>query len=198
MTLYIIGIGLNDEKDVTIRGLELIKKASKVYLENYTSILQCGKEDLEKLYGQEVILADRDLVEKRADTILDEATSTDVAFLVIGDPMSATTHLDLQSRASERGINTEIVHNASIITAVGVVGLELYKFGKTTSIVFPQEDWDVQSHYDALKENQTLGLHTLFLLDIKVKEPSKESIKAGQNCVFEAARFMTIFFSFNT
>ncbi len=192
MALYLIGIGLIDEKDITLRGLELVKKASKAYLESYTSLLQCSKDDLEKLYGKEVILADRDLVEKEADKILDEAASSDVAFLVIGDPMSATTHLDLQTRAIERGVVVEVVHNASVMTAVGVVGLELYKFGKTTSIVFPQEGWDVQSHYDVVKENLARGLHTLCLLDIKVKEPSKDSLKKGADQQFEAARFMTV------
>lgn len=192
MALFMIGIGLSDEKDITLRGLELVKRASKVYLENYTSLLQCSKEDLEKLYGKEVVLADRDLVEKNADPLLDEATSGDVAFLVIGDPMSATTHLDIQKRAEERGIAVEIVHNASILNAVGIVGLELYKYGKTTSVVFPQEGWDVQTHYDVVKDNSSRGLHTLCLLDIKVKEASKEAIREGDDQRFEAARFMTV------
>lgn len=37
--LYLIGLGLADETDVTVKGLELIKKAERVYLEAYTSIL---------------------------------------------------------------------------------------------------------------------------------------------------------------
>ncbi|MFH1063588.1 MAG: diphthine synthase [Candidatus Woesearchaeota archaeon] len=187
-----IGIGLADEKDITLRGMELVKRSTKVYLETYTSLLQCSKEDLEQLYGKEVMLADRDMVEKKADKMLDEAASSDVAFLVIGDPMSATTHLDLMTRAAKRGIAVEVVHNASIMTAVGIVGLELYKYGKTTSIVFPQEGWEVQSHYDVIKENLARGLHTLCLLDIKVKEPSKEDIRKGTDSAFQASRFMTV------
>ncbi|HHI04007.1 MAG TPA: diphthine synthase, partial [Candidatus Woesearchaeota archaeon] len=91
MVLYFIGIGLYDEKDVSLRGLEVIKKCDVVYLENYTSILSCNVKKLEKLYGKKIILSSRDLVEKKAEeTILKDALSKNVAFLVIGDPMSAT------------------------------------------------------------------------------------------------------------
>lgn len=44
--LYLIGLGLSDEKDVTVRGLEAIKSSTRVYLEAYTSILGVGKERL--------------------------------------------------------------------------------------------------------------------------------------------------------
>ena len=42
MTLYLIGVGLGDEKDITVRGLEYVKSCEEVYLENYTSFLQCS------------------------------------------------------------------------------------------------------------------------------------------------------------
>jgi diphthine synthase len=44
--LFIIGLGLGDCKDITVRGLEIIKKCDRVYLESYTSILTCGPEAL--------------------------------------------------------------------------------------------------------------------------------------------------------
>ena len=50
--------------------------------EEYTSILTCGKAELEEFYGRELIPADRDLVEQGADEILDGADKDDVAFLV--------------------------------------------------------------------------------------------------------------------
>lgn len=43
---YIIGLGLGDPKDVTVKGLEIIKKCERVYLESYTSILTCGQKAL--------------------------------------------------------------------------------------------------------------------------------------------------------
>ena len=165
MTLYMIGIGLADEKDISLRGLETVKKCDIVYLESYTSRLQCSLKDLEKIYEKKVILADRNLVEKQAeDTILKEAKEKNVAFLVIGDPFGATTHIDLRLRAKRLGIEVKVIHNASILTATGITGLELYKFGKTTSIPFRNED--VKSPIEVLYTNQVNHLHTLFLLDL--------------------------------
>jgi diphthamide biosynthesis methyltransferase len=44
--LYLIGLGLSDETDITVKGLEIVKKCSRVYLEAYTSILLVNKEIL--------------------------------------------------------------------------------------------------------------------------------------------------------
>lgn len=44
--LYLIGLGLSDEKDITVRGLEAVRGSTRVYLEAYTSILGVGKERL--------------------------------------------------------------------------------------------------------------------------------------------------------
>ena len=160
-----IGIGLSDEKDITLKGLETVKKCDLVYLESYTSKLQCSIKALEKLYEKKIILADRNLVEKKAeDTILKEAKEKNVAFLVIGDPFGATTHIDLRLRAKKRGIQVTVIHNASILIAVGITGLELYKFGKTTSIPFENEN--ITSPLEVLHMNQANHLHTLFLLDL--------------------------------
>lgn len=169
MPLYFIGLGLNNEKDITINGLEAIKKCDAVYLENYTSTLNCKKEELEKFYGKKVVLARRNLVEADNNEILENARTRDVAFLVVGDPLAATTHIDLFLRAKKEGIKCSVIHNASVISAVGVTGLQVYKFGKTTSI--PLENENVETPYNVLKGNLSLGLHTLFLLDL---EPDEE------------------------
>jgi diphthine synthase len=165
--LYIIGIGLDNEKDITLKGLEALKKCDFVYLESYTSKLNCSVSDLEKLYGKKIMLADRDLVENKADEILDKAKEKNVAFLVIGDPFGATTHSDLFLRAVEKKIKAKVIHNASIINAIGEIGLQLYKYGRTVSLAFPEENYRPESAYDGIKENKKAGLHTLVLLDIK-------------------------------
>ncbi len=172
MSLFIIGLGLNDQKDISVKGLELVKRSGVVYLENYTSILSCSVEELEKFYSKKIILADRELVEKQAEqTILDQARHRNVSFLVVGDALTATTHADLLLRAEKAGIDVEIVHNASVYTAVARTGLQLYNFGKTTSIPFFEEYVSVETPYNVLEKNLELGLHTLFLLDL---DPSKE------------------------
>ena len=166
MTLYFIGLGLGDEKDITLKGLEAIKKCDKLYLEEYTSkLVNATRKDLEKFYGKEIISADRDLVENKAkETILKDAKDKNIAFLIIGDSFSATTHVDLRLRADQLNIKTEIIHNTSIINAVGITGIDLYKFGRTTTIPFDNKN--ITSPYEVIKNNLKNNLHTLILLDL--------------------------------
>ncbi|GFX49391.1 diphthine methyl ester synthase [Trichonephila clavipes] len=189
--LYFIGLGLGDPEDITVKGLEIVKKAKRVYLESYTSILSVGKEKLEEFYGREVIVADREMVEQDSDSILQNGGEEDIAFLVVGDPFGATTHADMALRAYQKGIPYKVVHNASILNAVGCCGLQLYRFGETISIVFWTENWKPDSFYDKIKINRNNGLHTLCLLDIKVKEQSIENLIKGKK-IYEPPRFMTV------
>ncbi|XP_006643140.1 diphthine methyl ester synthase isoform X1 [Lepisosteus oculatus] len=189
--LYFIGLGLGDAKDITVKGLETIRKCSRVYLEAYTSILTVGKEALEEYYGRELILADRDMVEQEADGILKGADVSDVAFLVVGDPFGATTHSDLVLRAVKAGVQHRVIHNASIMNAVGCCGLQLYSFGETVSIVFWTDTWKPESFYDKIRKNRASGMHTLCLLDIKVKEQSLENLMRGRK-IYEPPRYMSV------
>ncbi|MCJ1310659.1 diphthine synthase [Agyrium rufum] len=189
--LYLVGLGLASESDITVRGLEIVKKASRVYLESYTSILLVSKERLESFYGRPVIIADREMVESASDDILAEADKVDVAFLVVGDPFGATTHTDLVLRARELSIPIRSIPNASILNAIGCTGLQLYNFGQTVSMVFFTDTWKPSSFYDRIKENRSIGLHTLILLDIKVKEQSLENMARGRK-VYEPPRYMTV------
>lgn len=193
MVLYVIGLGLGDEKDITVRGLELVKKSDKVFLEAYTSILGgVNKERLEAFYGKEVTVADRGLVENEAeDLIIEPAKTQAVSFLVVGDPVCATTHTDLMLRAKEIGVQVEIVHNASIMGAAGACGLQLYNFGHTVSIPFFDEKWRPTSFYPKIKFNRQGGMHTLCLLDIKVKEPDFDAMMKGKT-KFLPPRFMSV------
>lgn len=187
--LYLIGLGLGDAKDVTVKGLEVIKRAEKVFLEAYTSILTAGKEELEAFYGREVLLADRDLVEQDSDAMLNDAGDKDVAFLVVGDPLGATTHTDLIIRAKERGIQYRVIHNASILNAVGCCGLQLYNYGETVSICMWNDGWEPDSFLDKILANLRNGLHTLCLLDIKMKEQTVENMMRGRK-IYEPPRFL--------
>ncbi|KAF4762594.1 hypothetical protein HAV15_006703 [Penicillium sp. str.  len=176
--LHLIGLGLADETDITVRGLEIVKRAERVYLEAYTSILLVDKEKLEAFYGRPVIEADRELVETGSDDILAGGDKADIVFLVVGDPFGATTHTDLVLRARELGIETKVVPNASIMSGIGCTGLQLYNFGQTVSMVFFTETWKPSSYYD-------------LLLDIKVKEQSLENMARGRR-IFEPPRYMTV------
>lgn len=166
--LVFIGLGLHDEKGITLRGLEEARAADLLFAEFYTSALPSLKpESLEAQLGRPVRRLTREQVEGGHE-ILDAARGHRVAFLVTGDPMAATTHVDLRLRAAAAGIPTRIVHGVSILTAAaGALGLQAYKFGRTTTVPFPEGDRPVTSPLDPILENQRNGLHTLVLLDLR-------------------------------
>ena len=193
MPFYLVGLGLGDEKDITLKGLEVVKKCDTVYLEAYTSILlsqEVGDVDgLSAFYGREVTIADRETVE--SGDVLADAAEKDIALLVVGDPFGATTHSDLVVRCKEAGIKCEVVHNCTIMSAIGACGLQLYRYGQTVSLCFWTDSWKPDSWYDKILESTKIGLHALLLLDIKVKEQSIENMARGRK-VYEPPRFMTV------
>jgi len=187
--LYLIGLGLSDEKDITLRGLEAIKKCSKVYLERYTSILMCDTSKLEEVYGKPVEVATREDVEEGIDKVLEDAKDADIAMCIVGDPFGATTHSDLMQRASDTGVKVKVIHNASVMNAIGALGLQLYRYGEAVSICFFTDTWRPDSWYDKIKKNRQIGLHTLVLMDIRVKE---RDWSAMGKLKYEPPRYMSV------
>ena len=225
-TLYLVGLGLGGADDITLRGLNCIKRCSKLFLEAYTAIMPFGgnnnssssfdddddddddaeKEEeeekdnydgegdalktaaaLEAAYGLDagsVRIADRETVESGCEeAMLGPCTrGEDVALLVVGDPFSATTHTDLQLRAAEAGVTVEVVHNASVMTAVGACGLQLYRFGETISIVFFTDTWRPDSFYDKIKSNRAM---------VRIKREREKDFTTCAQCVC----FHSFFFS---
>ncbi len=166
--LVFIGLGLHDEKDITLRGLEEARAADVVYAELYTSGLAgTSLASIERLVGQPIRKLTRGDIED-GRTILEAASRQKVAFLVVGDPMAATTHVDLRLRASSAKIPTRIVHGVSILTAAaGALGLQGYKFGRTTTIPFATPGFEPTSPLEAVLANLRAGLHSLLLLDLR-------------------------------
>ena len=180
--LYFVGTGLSPDS-LSLRALKIIEKCSKIFLDGYTSILVSFEEMKslleDTLNGREIIQADRDTVERNDHIILDEARDHDVAFLVIGDAMCATTHSDLFLRARQQGIAVQVIPNASIINAISACGVEMYKVGRTISVPFFTETWRPMSFMDKVLVNNIAGLHSLMLMDIKTKELNIELYKRG-------------------
>ncbi|XP_076656672.1 diphthine methyl ester synthase-like [Halictus rubicundus] len=189
--LHLIGLGLGDIKDVTVKGLEIIRKCDRVYLETYTSILPTELQNLEQFYQRPILEADRELVENNADEILPKSKEENVAFLVVGDPFGATTHSDLVLRARKENLQVNVVHNASILNAAGCCGLQLHRFGEIVSIPYWTENWQPSSFYEKILHNRQRNLHTLCLLDIKVKEPTLESLMKKKK-EYMPPKFMTV------
>ena len=164
-----IGLGLNDDTDISLKGINEIKKCDRVYAEFYTAkLFGTNIKNIEKQINKEIIILNREEVEK-GDVIIDDAMNNHIVFLSCGDSMAATTHLDLRLRAIDKGIKTNIIHGSSIFTAVpGLLGLQNYKFGRTTTIAYPDDEYFPMSPYNIIKKNMEIGLHTLVLLDIQV------------------------------
>jgi len=160
--LYLIGLGLNDENDLTLKAIEIAKKC-ECYCELYTSIWQGSIENLEELIGKKVKNLKRKDLEENSEILVEKAKKNDIAVFVPGDPLSATTHIDLVYQAKRRRIPVKIIHNASIVSAIGEIALQLYKFGKIATIPLSGKLGNVKK---TVKGNKKLGLHTLLLLDI--------------------------------
>ncbi|HPY73350.1 MAG: diphthine synthase [Methanothrix sp.] len=171
--LSFVGLGLYDERDVSVKGLQTIMDADLVYAEFYTSrLMGATPEKLARFYGKEIQLLSREEVEVSPEDWMGRAKEEKVAFLVGGDPMISTTHLDLRLRALRMGIKTRIVHSSSIVTAAsGLVGLQNYRFGRSTSIPYPYVAGGrrivAMSPRDVVVENLARDLHTLLFLDIQ-------------------------------
>ena len=165
--LTLVGIGLRDEKDLTLRGIDAAKQAEKVYIELYTSVWH-GKSELENIIGKEIIELKRADLEQYSDKIIEEAKTSNVVILIPGDPMIATTHSILIEAAKKADIGANIIHNASIVSAVSETGLHIYKFGASATVPFLQKTGGKlpESVYNTLKMNRSNGLHTMLLLDI--------------------------------
>lgn len=165
--LTFVGLGLYDEQDMSLKALQAIKKADHVYAEFYTSILAgTSLAQLKQICERDITVLSREETEE-GTIILSKAKTHNVVFLVGGDSLTATTHVDLRIRAVKQGIKTTIVHGSSIVTAVpSLLGLQHYKFGRITTLVTPEKNYFPLSPYDMIKENKKHGLHSLVLLDI--------------------------------
>lgn len=160
--LYLIGLGLNDERDLTLKAVDVAKKCD-CYIEMYTSHWHGSLRNLENIIGKEIKVLKRKDLEEGSEDLIREAREKDVAIFVGGDPLAATTHIDLLINAKNHKVPYKIIHNASIFSAVGECGLQLYKFGKVATIPFTQQLDNVK---DTIKKNKKLGLHTMLLLDV--------------------------------
>ncbi|PSQ66712.1 MAG: diphthine synthase, partial [Halobacteriales archaeon SW_9_67_24] len=94
--LAFVGLGLHDERSITIEGQATLGDADRVFAEFYTSKLAGATiEDLETHHDTEIEVRDRAGVEQDPEPILNAAERGEVAFVVAGDPMISTTHTDL-------------------------------------------------------------------------------------------------------
>ena len=188
MAFYLIGLGLN-ERGISLHGKKILKNCTKIYLENYTVELPYTIKELEKQLKIKVEQADREKVE--SENIVDEAKDKDIALLVYGSPLSATTHISLINKCKREKIKYKILYSASIFDAVAESGLQLYKFGKTASVPRWQKNFTPTSFIDIIKDNQKIVAHTLILIDIGLNfEELKEQLKKTKSSLFNSEKII--------
>jgi diphthine synthase len=173
--LTFVGLGLYDERSVTIRGRDAIRDADRVVAEFYTSQLAgTSIPELDAYHDVSIEVRDREGIEQDPEPVLADAAADQVVFLTAGDPMVSTTHVDLRLRATDRGIETRVVHAPSAATAAaGLTGLQNYRFGAATTLPFPRAHGGTgvpESVLDTINANRERGLHTLVYLDIKAAD----------------------------
>ena len=177
---YFIGLGLYDENDISLKGINALKNVDDIYAEFYTAnLFGTTLSAIENIIGKEIRVLTREEVEEY-NIPLNSAMENDVAFLVAGDPLIATTHADMMIEAKKMNIETTVIHSSSILSAApGLAGLQAYKFGKVTTIPFPGEKYFPHSPYLTIKANLELDAHTLVLLDINAHEKKYMTANEG-------------------
>ncbi len=170
--LFLVGMGISDERSIPLSGLDRIEEADVVFAEMFTSLLEEGSLDrLSRLTGKEIIPLGRRELEEDEEVMSAFNENESVCLLTAGDPLAATTHQELRLDAMRKGIDVEMINSGSIFTAAAAhAGLQHYKFGRTTTIGYPEPNFSPTSPLHVILENRKMGLHTLVLLDIRVHE----------------------------
>ena len=164
--LLLVGMGPGRISSMTIEAKNAAKSADFRRYEAYTALWPADElAKLEEDIG-DIEMVMRPEVESPTE-LLDLAKSHLVALLIVGDPLQATTHVDIQLQALEAGINCIVFHGISITTLVtGAVGLSNYRFGRQTTITYPYGGWVATSPLEVIAANIFQNQHTLALLDL--------------------------------
>lgn len=164
--LWFIGTGIGGYRGLSISAVDVLKECDHVYVERFTSALgDSDIEGLKALLGKDVKPVQRWFVEDGRE-IIETAKVSSVAIVTYGDPLIATTHSELRSRAAKSGAGTSVIHSASgIYSAVGEAGLHVYKLGRIVTMM--AEPHSAVSVYNTLFQNLLNGSHTLILTEYR-------------------------------
>ena len=183
--LVLAGLGISDEKGITLEELDEAKSADYVFIELYTNVWRGNIGNLEKIIGKRIVVLKRKNLEESISEIVDLAKDKKILIFVPGDPLVATTHSSIILECIKRGVDYKIIHNSSIFSAICETGLHIYKFGQTVTIPLKEKIFTKPiSVINAILENKKRGLHTLCLLDIDVENSKFLGIN-------DAIRFLT-------
>jgi len=161
--LHIIGLGLN-EKGISLEGKETLRNCKKIYLESYTVKFPYSLKDLEKSIGKKVIELGREDVE--SERLIKESRKENICLLVYGSPLFATTHISLINDCKKSRVKVKIIYSTSVFDTLSETGLQLYKFGKISSMPKWQENFKPNSFLNFIKENKKIEAHSVILIDL--------------------------------
>lgn len=183
---YLVGLGLFDIEDMSIKALNALKGVDVIYAEFFTSKLVGSTLDaIEEQIGSKINILNRTEVEEVSKFIY-EAKDKDVALITGGDPLIATTHSEFIVQCRKMNIEYKIIHGSSILSsAPAISGLQGYKFGKVTTIPFPDHNFFPKSPYEAIVENLKKDMHTLVLLDIQAHKDRFMTVNQGLEYLME-------------
>lgn len=175
--LYLIGMGPGRVELMTCKAQSTAKRCALRLYEAYTALWPDHElKRLENHIGP-IERVMRPTIEQ-PEELLQKAKTTSVGVLVVGDPLQATTHIDLQLRCLEQGVACFVEPGLSITTlASGTSGLSNYKFGRQTTLTYPHGAWIATSPLEVLLLNKSNGYHTLVLLDL---DPTGQGIGQQQ------------------
>jgi len=186
--ITLISIGINSHQDLSLKAIQAAQEADKIYAETYTMKLDTTIPELEETIGKKITPLKRNGMEEQADQLLQEAKTSNIAILVGGDALSATTHISLLLDAHDDGTPTQVIHGSSIFTAITDTGLSLYKYGKTVTIPLPEKG-PVDTAIRTIKENYEHGLHTLLLLDLNMAQEKYLTIPQAIQRLLDTGEF---------
>ncbi len=161
--LYLIGLGLSYD-GISERGLRIARRCKKIYLESYTVDFPYSLKKLEEVLQKKITPLSREEVEGLS--LIGEASKKDVALLIYGSPLTATTHITLLNEAKNSKVKYEVIYAGSVIDAVGESGLQIYKFGKIASMPAWTENYTPDSFAKIVHQNLSQEAHSLILIDI--------------------------------
>ena len=182
--LWFVGIGINGYRGLSIAALDVLRKCDIVYIERFTGALtEVDLQGLNSLLEVPTKPVQRWFVEDGRD-LLETARTKDVALVTYGDPLIATTHSELRSRAAKNSIKTAILHSASgIASIIGESGLHVYKFGRMVTMM--SELHSAITVYNTIFQNLLAGSHTLILTEYSHNDESKEPFFLDPSSVFK-------------
>ena len=161
--LTIIGLGLGGPNSITMDGVISLSLSDHIFYETYTSPIHPETLEWVKLKSQkEPTHLSRGQVEEPAE-LIDLAKEKNISFLIVGDALSATTHVSLLLECKKNNVEYQVIHNASVLTAVaGVLGLQHYNFGPVATLVLPEGNYKPTSPIDKTSPDGLYRAATIF------------------------------------